>query len=116
MAFKFQWEPAADEAYKKLEAAAKEAFENRRASKRKKSSKQEGLFKQVVKALRFLRDDPHHPSLCCHIYHGLQHPYDPDEKVWAAYAQNKTPGAYRIFWCYGPGRGNITIIAITSHP
>ena len=116
MAFEFQWEPAADEAYKKLEAAANEAFENRRQSGRKKSSKQEGLFKQIVKALRFLREDPRHPGLCCHIYHGLEHPYDPSEKVWEAYAQNKTPSAFRVFWCYGPGKGLITIVAITPHP
>jgi hypothetical protein len=31
-------------------------------------------------------------------------------------AQNKTPGADRIFWCYGPEKGEMTIIAITPHP
>ena len=31
-------------------------------------------------------------------------------------AKNKTPGAYRVFWCYGPNTGEITIIAITPHP
>jgi len=24
--------------------------------------------------------------------------------------------AYRVFWCYGPAKGDITIIAITRHP
>ena len=45
------------------------------------------------------------------------------EKVFEAYAQNNTPGAYRIFWHYGPDqiKGKkraqaITILAITSHP
>jgi hypothetical protein len=113
MAFQFQWEPVAADVLNKLEAAAKESFENRKKSKRTKSSKQEGLFKQVVKSLHYLQTDP---SLCCHVYHGLQHPYDPNDKVWEAYAQNKTPAAYRIFWCYGPKRGIITILAITQHP
>jgi hypothetical protein len=38
--------------------------------------------------------------------------------VFEAYAQNRTPGAYRIFWCYGPDKdkGDITITAITPHP
>jgi hypothetical protein len=45
------------------------------------------------------------------------------EKVFEAYAQNDTPGAYRIFWHYGPdeGSGNkriavITVVAIIPHP
>jgi hypothetical protein len=45
------------------------------------------------------------------------------EKIFEAYAQNKTPGAYRIFWHYGPdeimGKKRtpvITIVAITPHP
>jgi hypothetical protein len=36
--------------------------------------------------------------------------------MFEAYAQNDTPGAYRIMWCYGPGKGEITIVAITPHP
>jgi hypothetical protein len=36
--------------------------------------------------------------------------------VFESYAQNKTPGAYRIFWTYGPIKEEITILAITSHP
>jgi hypothetical protein len=43
-------------------------------------------------------------------------PFDPAAKVFEAYAQNKTPGAYRVFWCYGPEQGEITVIAITPHP
>ena len=42
--------------------------------------------------------------------------YDPDTKVFEAYVQNRTPGAYRIFWCYGPKQGENTIIAITPNP
>jgi hypothetical protein len=44
-------------------------------------------------------------------------------KIFEAYAQNNTPGAYRVFWHYGPdARGvkgrisAITIVAITPHP
>jgi hypothetical protein len=38
------------------------------------------------------------------------------EKVFEAYAQQKTSGAYRVFWYYGPERGMITIVAIAPHP
>jgi hypothetical protein len=37
------------------------------------------------------------------------------KKVFEVYAKNITATAYRIFWCYGPESGMITILAITSH-
>ena len=36
--------------------------------------------------------------------------------MFEAYAENNTPGAYRIFWYYGPEKTMISIIAITPHP
>jgi hypothetical protein len=33
-----------------------------------------------------------------------------------AYVENKTPAAFRVFWCYGPNRDELTILAITPHP
>ena len=38
------------------------------------------------------------------------------QPVFEACAQNQTPGAFRVFWCYGPRKGDISIIAITPHP
>lgn len=75
-----------------------------------------GLFKQVNKALGYLQSNPRHPSLATHKYQTLEHPYDPQKDVFEAYAQNKTPGAYRIFWCYGPDRQQITIMSVVPHP
>jgi hypothetical protein len=49
-----------------------------------------------------------------HKYNALEGPNG--EEVFEAYVENNTPGAYRIFWHYGPGRGIISIIAITPHP
>lgn len=82
----------------------------------KKNSRQRGLYNQVKKSLKYLSENPKHNSLNTHEYLSLEHPYDSNEKVFEAYAQNKTPGAYRIFWCYGPQRKKITILAITPHP
>lgn len=75
-----------------------------------------GLVKQIKKALGFLQANPKHPSLNTHPYDSIEHPFNPGEKVFEAYAQNNTPSAYRIFWCYGPDKKQITIIAITPHP
>jgi hypothetical protein len=123
MSFRLRWTPEATDTFQRLRGAA-ERTANARATASKqadaktktKSSRQEGLFKQVAKAVRQLAADPRHGSLNTHEYSSLTNPIDPHGKVFEACAQNKTPGAYRIFWCYGPEKGEITILAITPHP
>ena len=61
-----------------------------------------------------LESNPRHPGLRTHKFSDLSG-LD-DEVIFEAYAENNTPGAYRIFWHYGPGKDVITIIAITPHP
>lgn len=76
-----------------------------------------GLFKRlkaVRKTLGLLEKNPRHPSLHTHKYSSLEGPEG--EEVFEAYAENRTPAAYRVFWYYGPGKKQITIIAITPHP
>ena len=123
MSFQLRWTSQATQTFQGLQKAAEQAAQTRsRASKQSggkkktKSSKQEGLFKQVAKAIRQLAENPRHPSLHTHEYDSLEHPFDPKAKIFEAYAQNKTPGAYRIFWCYGLKKSEIAIIAITPHP
>ena len=81
-----------------------------------------GVLRQVKKTLGYLETDLKHKSLQTHEFvsltklHGI--------KTFEAYAQQKIPDAYRVFWQYGPdetGRnGNripvLTIVAITPHP
>ncbi len=116
MGFELVWIPGAERRYQELKAAAETSLATRKKAGKKKSSQQEGLFKQVHKCLKFLRESPRHPGLQTHEYDSLEHPYSKGEKVFEAYAQHKTPGAYRVFWCYGPDKGQLTIIAITPHP
>jgi len=71
-------------------------------------------LKAVRKALAFLETNPRHPGLNTHKYTSLSGPNGPE--VFEAYAANKTPAAWRIFWHYGPGKSRITILAITPHP
>jgi len=114
--FAAKWTPTARKQYDALRDAARTCYEVRQASGRQKSTKAEGLFKQIRKAIALLQGNPRHPGLQTHEYYSLEHPFDIAGKVFEAYAQNKTPGAYRIFWCYGPGKREITLIAITPHP
>ena len=116
MSFELVWMPDASETFLGLQTAAGRATTDRAQTMKTKASKQEGLFKQVAKAVQLLQQNPRHPGLNTHEYSSLDNPYDPMQKVFEAYAQNRTPGAYRIFWCYGPAKREITIIAITPHP
>ncbi|PZS07047.1 MAG: hypothetical protein DLM55_11945, partial [Acidimicrobiales bacterium] len=46
-----------------------------------------------------------------------------DEKVWDSYVENHTPGAWRIYWMYGPDEKDatgeqcavITVLVIGPH-
>ena len=80
------------------------------------SAQRGGLVKQIKQSLGVLQRNPKHPSLHTHPYASIEQPYHPKEKVFEAYAQNNTPSAYRIFWCYGPHKRQLTILAITPHP
>ncbi|MGA9544246.1 MAG: hypothetical protein WBQ85_11800 [Candidatus Sulfotelmatobacter sp.] len=102
---KINFTPTADSQYSDLENTPSRA----------------GTFEQVRKAIGYLEIDPHHPSLNTHEFTSLTGANG--EKIFEAYAQNKTPGAYRIFWHYGPDETKgkkpvpvITIVAITPHP
>jgi len=82
-----------------------------------KLSKNRSLLKRlksVKKALAYLETNPKHSSLNTHKYTAFIGPNG--EEIFEAYAENNTPAAYRIFWHYGPNKGNITIITITPHP
>jgi len=90
----------------------KEAEEQLRNLKRDRSKISQ--FKSIVKSLKLLRDNPKHPSLRTHKYHSIKGPSNQD--IFEAYAQQKTPSAYRIFFCYGKIRRQIVIISIIPHP
>jgi hypothetical protein len=102
---KIKFTPTADAQYSALETALSKA----------------PIFEQVRKALSYLEIDPRHPSLNTHEFTSLAGANG--EKMFEAYAQTNTPGAYRIFWHYGPdeikGKNRIpviTVVAITPHP
>jgi hypothetical protein len=71
-------------------------------------------LKKVRKCLGYLQTNPKHPSLQTHEYSSMKG--ENGEKVWEAYAENKTSSAWRVFWHYGPDSNEITIVAVTPHP
>lgn len=78
------------------------------------SKDKKSILKAVNKTLGFMEVNLRHPSLNTHAYSEFEGPNG--EKVFESYAQNHTPGAYRVFWHYGPKKNQITILAIIPHP
>ncbi|HEY9891568.1 MAG TPA: hypothetical protein V6D37_07155 [Candidatus Sericytochromatia bacterium] len=71
-------------------------------------------YKKVLKTLGLMQTNMRHPGLKTHKYNSL---YGPEgEDLFEAYVENRTPGAFRVFWYYGPDKNVITILAITPHP
>lgn len=83
-------------------------------AKLKRSPDLEKRYNAVKKALGLLQTNPRHPGLNTHPYESFFGPRG--EKIFEAYAENNTPGAYRIFFSYGPGKQMISILTILPHP
>ncbi len=71
--------------------------------------------RKVLKTLKMLQvHGPDYPGLRTHPFHGIVGPNG--ESVFESYVENRTPGAWRIWWVYGPETGEITVIDIDKHP
>lgn len=70
--------------------------------------------KAVQSALGKMENDLRYPGLNTHEHTEMSRRHG--KKIFEAYAQNKTPGAWRIFFHHGPGQGVLAIVAITPHP
>lgn len=98
MRFKLKFTPEADKKLTELE----------------KDRSKTAVYKAVLKCLGFMETNLRHNSLQTHEFTSLKGPEG--EKVFESYVQHKTPGAYRVFWYYGPEKKEITIVTITPHP
>jgi hypothetical protein len=74
----------------------------------------EKKFAKVRKTLGLMETNLKNPGLHTHKYDAISGA--DGEDVWEAYVENNTPSAHRVFWHYGPGRANITIVDVTPHP
>lgn len=79
----------------------------------KKREPRQGLLKQITKTIRFLSENPKHPSLHTHKNQKLSNLHGLN--IFQVYAQNYTPRAYRIFFIYS-AKNEITITSIEAHP
>jgi hypothetical protein len=85
VAYELRFAPAAAAALRKLAASGAQST---------------AKLKKVRKALGLLQTDPMYPGLRSHLY---QHfPGMEKGKIWDSYVENHTPGAWRIYWMYGP--------------
>jgi hypothetical protein len=100
MASSLVWDTQAATKYKELEESAKKSMETRKKSGKTKASKAEGLFKQVQKCIRFLRNDPRHPSLETHEFKSLTNPYDRVPRISEFHKVLKKVVVHRGLLCF----------------
>jgi len=72
-------------------------------------------YRKVLKTVRLLRDQgPSYPGLQAHRYLSLAGPRS--EPLWEVCVENRTPGAWRLWWGCGPGADAITLVMVGPHP
>ena len=82
---------------------------------RPSSEKHPERQRKVARAIKRLSENgPDYPGLHSHKYSSLEGPHG--EVVWESYAESHTPGAWRIWWCYGPEADMFTIVMVGAHP
>lgn len=77
------------------------------------SGEERKLLRRWAKAIRLLRRDPSHPGLRTHQIDALTRRYG--RAVFQSYL-GQGEKAHRLYWVYGPGRREITIIGLEPHP
>jgi hypothetical protein len=75
---------------------------------------EEKLARKFFKTLDLLSANPYHNSLESHEIDALTKRVG--FKVFQSYLENRKPGAGRLFWAYGPERGQITVLGLEPHP
>ena len=78
------------------------------------SKEEEILYKKWGQAMAHLSQHPQYPGLHSHEIPQLSKRYG--AKVWQSYLENKVSSAMRMYWVYGPGKQDITIIGLEPHP
>jgi hypothetical protein len=77
-------------------------------------------WKKLTKTVLLLSSNPRHNSLQSHEIDDLTRRYGKiigkPCKVWQSYLENNTPAAGRLFWVYGPGKAEITLVGLEPHP
>jgi hypothetical protein len=85
-----------------------------RAGRDQLDKQEQKFYRKLVKALGHLRENPRHNSLASHEIDALSRKCG--FRVFQSYLENKTPATGRMFWSYGPDKGDITILGVEAHP
>lgn len=72
------------------------------------------LVRKFAKAVKHLDANPFHPGLQSHEIDDLSRRYG--QEVFESYLENNKAAASRLFWVYGPERGQIVVIGLEPHP
>lgn len=72
------------------------------------------FFNKWSKSVELIGSNPRHPGLQSHEIDDLSRKFG--VKVWQSCLENRTSGARRMFWAYGPGKRQITVLAVERHP
>jgi len=72
------------------------------------------LVRKFAKAVKHLASTPFPPRLKSHEITDLTKRVG--QKVFQSYLENQTPSAGRIFWVYGPAKGQIAVLGLEPHP
>lgn len=72
------------------------------------------MARKFAKAIKHLETNPFHSGLQSHEIDDLTKRYG--QKMFESYLENNTPAAGRLFWVYGPERGQIAVIGLEPHP
>jgi len=86
---------------------------SRRYDKDQLGKDEKKLFVRIVKAMKLLSENPRHPGLSSHEIDALSR--RSNQKIWQSYLENRKSSAGRIYWSYGPGKGELTILGIEPH-
>ena len=74
----------------------------------------EKLARKFFETLALLASNPRHNSLERHEIDALTRRVG--FKVFQSYLENRNPSAGRLFWAYGPARGQIAVLGLEPHP
>lgn len=76
-------------------------------------AREQGKASKVARAIGRLAENPWHSGLHTHKYAVLKG--ENGEDVFTSYVENRAPSAWRIWWHWGPGKDEITIVDIGPH-
>ena len=85
-----------------------------KAARSKLGKDEEKLYKKWGKAMALLANDPQYTGLHSSEIEASSRRYG--DKAWQSYLENRNPSTARMYWVYGPGKGEIAIIGLEPHP